>query len=51
MPITLILAGLTELNGGDRKKLTSVLALFSVLRIAHIVGLTQANQLARAAGM
>lgn len=51
MPITLILAALAELNGADRKKLTSVLAVFSVLRVAHVVGLTRANQLARALGM
>ena len=50
MPITLVLAALAELNGADRKKLTSVLATFTVLRIVHVVGLTQANQLARAAG-
>ncbi|KAK3720626.1 hypothetical protein LTR37_003675 [Vermiconidia calcicola] len=50
MPITLVLAALAELNGADRKKLTTILAAFSVIRIAHVVGLTRANQLARAAG-
>ncbi|KAK3697616.1 hypothetical protein LTR37_017354 [Vermiconidia calcicola] len=50
MPITLVLAALAELNGADRKKLTTILAAFCVIRIAHVVGLTRANQLARAAG-
>ena len=51
MPITLVLAALAELNGADRKKLTSILAAFSVIRIAHVLGLTMSNQLARAVGM
>lgn len=50
IPITLILAALAELNGADRKKLTSVLALFSVLRVLHVVGLAKATQLPRALG-
>ena len=50
MPLTLVLSALAELNGADRKKLTTVLAVFSVLRIVHVVGLSQANQLCRAAG-
>lgn len=51
MPLTLILAALAELNGADRKKLASVLAAFSVIRVFHVIGLTQASQPARAVGM
>jgi len=50
VPITLLLAGLAELNGCDRKKLTAVLATFSVLRVLHVIGLAKATQAARAAG-
>lgn len=50
MPLTLVLAALAELNGADRRKLTTVLAAFSIMRIAHILGLSQANQPARAIG-
>ena len=50
MPLTLVLAALAELNGADRKKLTTVLAVFTVVRLAHIVGLSQATQPARAVG-
>ena len=50
LPLTLVLAGLAEINGADRKKLTTLLAAFTVIRIAHIVGLTKATQLFRAAG-
>jgi uncharacterized membrane protein YecN with MAPEG domain len=50
LPLTLILSGLAELNGADRKKLTTLLVAFSALRIAHVIGLTKASQLARAAG-
>lgn len=51
MPLTLVLAGLAEINGADRKKLTTVLAAFTVIRMLHVVGLSKANQPARAAGM
>ena len=51
MPITLILAALAEINGADRKKLTTVLAAFTLIRISHVVGLTQGTQLFRAIGM
>ncbi|KAK5172991.1 uncharacterized protein LTR77_003113 [Saxophila tyrrhenica] len=50
LPITLLLAGLAELNGADRKKLSVVLAAFSVMRISHIVGLFKGSQPARALG-
>ena len=50
MPLTLILAALAEINGADRKKLTTVLAAFTVLRLSHVVGLTKANQAFRALG-
>ena len=50
MPITLILAALAELNGADRKKLTSVLAAFTLIRISHAIGLTKGIQVPRAIG-
>lgn len=50
LPLTLVLAALAELNGADRKKLTAVLAAFSVIRVSHAVGLLQATQLFRAIG-
>lgn len=50
IPITLLLAALAEVNGADRRKLTMVLGLFSVLRVAHVIGLAKATQVARAAG-
>lgn len=51
MPLTLVLAALAEINGADRKKLTTVLAAFTVVRILHAIGLGRANQPCRAAGM
>lgn len=51
MPLVLILSALAELNGADRKKLTYALAAFSVIRVSHAIGLTQASQAARAVGM
>lgn len=51
VPITLVLAALAELNGADRKKLSAILATFSVLRVLHVIGLSQCTQIARAAGM
>jgi len=50
LPITLLLAGLAELNGADRKKLTSVLALFTLMRVSHVFALYKCNQPARAFG-
>ena len=50
MPVTLVLAALAELNGADRSKLVSVLTAFTVIRISHVIGLTQNTQLARAIG-
>lgn len=50
LPITLLLAGLAELNGADRKKLTSVLALFTLMRVSHVFALYEGNQPARAFG-
>ena len=50
LPLTLVLSAIAELNGADRKKLSTVLAAFSVLRILHVVGLTKSNQLSRAVG-
>ena len=50
LPITLVLSALAELNGADRKKLTTILAVFSLLRVSHVIGLTKSNQLARAVG-
>lgn len=51
MPLTLILAGLAEINGADRKKLTMLLAAFTVIRVSHAIGLSKALQPARALGM
>ena len=51
LPITLLLAGLAELNGADKKKLTTVLAAFTVMRVSHVFGLYKGNQPARALGM
>lgn len=50
IPVTLVLAALAELNGADRRKLTAVLATFSVMRVLHVVGLTKGVQLARGSG-
>lgn len=50
IPLTLILAALAEINGADRKKLTTVLAVFTALRLSHVIGLTKASQGARALG-
>jgi uncharacterized membrane protein YecN with MAPEG domain len=50
LPLTLVLAALAEINGADRKKLTTVLAAFTVLRLSHVIGLSKANQAARALG-
>ena len=50
MPLTLILAGLAEINGADRSKLTYMLAAFSVFRVSHFLGLTMPAQLPRALG-
>lgn len=50
VPVTLLLAALAEVNGADRRKLTGVLGLFTVLRVLHVVGLAKSTQVARAAG-
>jgi len=50
MPLTLLLVAFAELNGADRKRLSTILATFSVLRVLHSIGLNQSNQLARAIG-
>lgn len=49
-PITLILAGLAEINGADRSKLAMIMGAFTLVRVSHVVGLTQAVQLFRAIG-
>lgn len=36
VPMALILAGVVELNGGNRKVLTAALSALLVLRIAHV---------------
>ena len=51
VPLVLILAGLAELNGADRSKLTTVLATFTLIRVSHAIGLFQATQLFRAIGV
>ena len=50
LPITLVLAGLAEINGADRTKLARVLGAFVLIRISHVIGLTQGIQLPRAIG-
>lgn len=50
LPITLLIAGLAELNGADKKKLTSVLVAFTIMRVSHVFGLFKGNQPARAVG-
>ena len=50
MPLTLVLAALAEINGADRKKLTYVLAAFTIVRLSHVIGLSKATQPARALG-
>ena len=51
LPLTLVLSALAEINGADRKKLTTILATFTVVRVLHVIGLGKANQPCRAAGM
>lgn len=50
VPYTLLLAGLAELNGADKTKLTYTLALFWVMRVSHVLGLNNAILPARGFG-